>query len=41
MEKAYWLGRKRAFEKLAQNAASSETNLAHWDLTGRYCGNGG
>ena len=36
MEKAYWLGRKRASLKLAQNAASSEARLAHYDLAGRY-----
>ena len=36
MEKAYWLGRKRASLKLAQNAASSEARLIHYDLAGRY-----
>ena len=36
MEKAYWLGRKRASLKLAQNAAGSEARLAHYDLAGRY-----
>lgn len=36
MEKAYWLGRKRASLKLAQNAASSEAKLVHYDLGGRY-----
>jgi hypothetical protein len=36
MENAYWLGRKRASLKLAQNAASSEARLAHYDLAGRY-----
>ena len=36
MEKAYWLGRKRASLKLAQNAASAEARLAHYDLAGRY-----
>ena len=36
MEKAYWLGRKRASLKLAQNAASSEARLVHYDLAGRY-----
>ena len=36
MEKAYWLSRKRASLKLAQNAASSEARLAHYDLAGRY-----
>jgi hypothetical protein len=36
MEKAYWLSRKRASLKLAQNAASSEARLIHYDLAG--CG---
>jgi hypothetical protein len=36
MEKAYWLSRKRASLKLAQNAASSEARLIHYDLAGRY-----
>ena len=36
MEKAYWLGRKRASLKLARNAASSEARLVHYDLAGRY-----
>jgi hypothetical protein len=36
MEKAYWLGRKRATLKLAQNATSSEARLVHYDLAGRY-----
>jgi hypothetical protein len=36
MEKAYWLGRKRASLKLARNAESSEARLAHYDLAGRY-----
>ena len=36
MEKAYWLGRKRASLRLAQNAASSEARLVHYDLAGRY-----
>jgi hypothetical protein len=36
MEKAYWLGRKRASLKLAQNAAGSEARLVHYDLAGRY-----
>jgi hypothetical protein len=36
MEKAYWLGRKRASLKLAQDAASSEARLVHYDLAGRY-----
>src|SRR5881398_966345 len=36
MEKAYWLSRKRASLKLAQDAASSEARLVHYDLAGRY-----
>ena len=36
MEKAYWLGRKRASLKLARNALSSQARLAHYDLAGRY-----
>ena len=36
MEKAYWLGRKRASLKLAQRASGSEARLAHYDLAGRY-----
>ena len=36
MEKAYWLSRKRASLELAQNAASSEARLVHYDLAGRY-----
>jgi hypothetical protein len=36
MEKAYWLGRKRASLKLAQGAESSEARLVHYDLAGRY-----
>ena len=36
MEKGYWLSRKRASLKAAQNAASSEARLAHYDLAGRY-----
>jgi hypothetical protein len=36
MEKAYWLGRKRASLKAAQNAASAEARLIHYDLAGRY-----
>ena len=36
MEKAYWLGRKRASLKMAQNATGSEARLAHYDLAGRY-----
>lgn len=36
MEKAYWLSRKRASLKLAQNAVSSQARLVHYDLAGRY-----
>lgn len=36
MEKAYWLSRKRASLKMAQNAASSAARLVHYDLAGRY-----
>lgn len=36
MEKAYWLGRKRASLKLAQDATSSQARLVHYDLAGRY-----
>ncbi len=36
MEKAYWLSRKRASLKMAQNAAGSESRLIHYDLAGRY-----
>ncbi len=36
MEKAYWLSRKQASLELAQNAATSEARLAHYDLAGRY-----
>jgi hypothetical protein len=36
MEKAYWLGRKRASLKSAQDANSSRARLAHYDLAGRY-----
>ena len=36
MEKAYWLGRKRASLKMAQSAASSKARLVHYDLAGRY-----
>jgi len=36
MEKRYWLSRKEASLKAAQNAASSEARLAHYDLAGRY-----
>jgi hypothetical protein len=36
MEQAYWLSRKRASLKLAQNAASSQARLTHYALAGRY-----
>ena len=36
MEKAYWLSRKRASLKLAQDAVSSAARLIHYDLAGRY-----
>jgi hypothetical protein len=36
MEKRYWLGRKRASLKAAQNAVSAEARLIHYDLAGRY-----
>ena len=36
MEKAYWLGRKRASVKLAQDAEGSEARLVHYDMAGRY-----
>ena len=36
MEKTYWIGRKRASLKAAQNAVSAEARLIHYDLAGRY-----
>lgn len=36
MEKAYWISRKRASLKAAQNADGAEARLAHYDLAGRY-----
>ncbi len=36
MEKAYWLGRKKASLKLARNAVGSEARLIHYELAGRY-----
>lgn len=36
MEKTYWLGRKRASLKMAQDAKSSSARLVHYDLAGRY-----
>lgn len=36
LEKAYWLGRKRASLKMARNATSAQARLTHYDLAGRY-----
>jgi hypothetical protein len=36
MEKAYWLGRKRASLKLARDATGPEARLIHSELAGRY-----
>ena len=36
MEKAYWLGRKRASSRSAQNALGSQARLVPCDLAGRY-----
>ena len=36
MEKAYWLGRKRASLKSANDAINSAARLIHYDLAGRY-----
>jgi hypothetical protein len=36
MEKAYWLGRKRASLKSANAALNSTARLIHFDLAGRY-----
>ena len=36
MEKAYWLGRKRASLKSAKGATSSVARLIHYELAGRY-----
>jgi hypothetical protein len=36
MERAYWLSRKRASLKSAQDAAGPEARLIHYDLAGRY-----
>ncbi len=36
MEQAYWLGRKRASLRMAQNAAGCEARLVHYDLARRY-----
>lgn len=36
MEQGYWLSRKRASLKSAQDAVSAEARLIHYDLAGRY-----
>ena len=36
MEKVYWLSRKRASLKSAQNALCAEARLIHYELAGRY-----
>lgn len=36
MEKAHWLGRKKAALKMAREASGSESRLIHYDLAGRY-----
>jgi hypothetical protein len=36
MEKSYWIGRKRASLRAAQNAAGPEARLIHYELAGRY-----
>jgi hypothetical protein len=36
MDKSYWISRKRASLKAAQNAVGAEARLAHYDLAGRY-----
>ncbi len=36
MEKAYWLGRKRAALSMARSATCSAARLTHYDLAGRY-----
>lgn len=36
MEKAHWLGRKRASLANARAAATAEARLIHYDLAGRY-----
>lgn len=35
MDKAYWIGRKRAALALARGATASEDRLAHYDRAGR------
>jgi hypothetical protein len=36
MERAHWLGRKRASLAMAQNAKGAEARLIHYELAGRY-----
>ena len=36
VEKAYWLGRKRASMKMAENASCSAARLSHYHLAGCY-----
>jgi len=36
MDKAYWIGRKRAAIAMARAATSAEARLIHYDLAGRY-----
>jgi len=36
MERAYWIGRKRAAMGMARAATSAEARLIHYDLAGRY-----
>ena len=36
MEKAYWIGRKRAAMAMARTASSAEARLKHYELAGRY-----
>lgn len=36
MDKAYWIGRKRAAMAMARAARSAEARLIHYDLAGRY-----
>jgi len=36
MDKAYWIGRKRAAMAMARAAKSAEARLIHYELAGRY-----
>src|SRR5688500_8222684 len=36
MEKAYWIGRKRAAMAMAREASGAEERLAHYELAGLY-----